>query len=78
MYGLIRNKMKCYYCCREKYSFQTFSLVNFILKKVINDKAKLMGNTFCDRINIYDAFENYIKEERLLREKIYIVIIANV
>ena len=67
-YGFIRSKMICYGCNKVKYSFQTFNLFNFILKKVKEDKIQLCGHNNYYNINIYDAFESERKEEQLLGE----------
>ena len=67
-YGYIRSTMRCYGCDKIKFSFQTFNLLNFILKKVKDDKIQLMGYENYNGINIYDAFESDRKEEKLLGE----------
>ena len=58
--------MICYGCKRIKYSFQTFNLINFILKKVKDDKIKSFGQNNYNGIDIFDAFESDRKLEQLL------------
>ena len=62
--------MKCEGCKKIKYSFQTFNILNFILKKAKEDKKKLLGDYFPNNyvLNLIDAFESENKEEELIGE----------
>jgi ubiquitin C-terminal hydrolase len=62
-YGIYKIEMKCNNCRITKYSYQTFNMLIFILKKVKDDKMK--SNEYNKRINLYDAFENDRKIETL-------------
>ena len=64
-YGMIKTVMFCEGCKIKKYSYQTFNMLNFELKKVKEDKMKLIGKDFYNGINLFDAFESDRKEERL-------------
>ena len=69
-YGITRSIMRCEGCYNEKYSFQTFNIINFILKKVKDDKKQLLGE-YLDNdyvINLMDAFESDYKQENLTGE----------
>ena len=69
-YGITRSIMKCEGCNNEKYSFQTFNILNFILKKVREDKNQMLGGYLPDdyTINLFDAFECENKKEDLTGE----------
>ena len=69
-YGITRSIMRCEGCGVEKYSFQTFNIINFILKKVKEDKKKLLGEYLQNDyvINLMDAFESDYKQENLTGE----------
>ena len=62
--------MKCEGCNSVKHSFQTFNILNFILKKVKDDKRQEFGaqNLNNDVINLYDAFYSENKKENLTGE----------
>ena len=66
-YGIIRSIMTCEGCKIKKYSFQTFNLLNFVLKKVKEDKVKNLGE-FYDGIHLFDAFDSEQKEDYLTDE----------
>ena len=66
-YGITRSTMKCYGCNIVKYSYQTFNLLNFVLKKVKDDKIAKIGEYY-DGIDLYDAFDSDKKEEILKDE----------
>jgi len=69
--GIYRSITKCNCCGRKKYSFQTFNLFIFQLKKVEQYKQNKNG-IFYKNINIYDAFLSDEKEEILIGDnKIY-------
>ena len=59
--------MKCEGCNVEKYSFQSFNIINFILKKVKEEKRKSLGEYLpADYvINIIDAFYSENQLEKL-------------
>jgi ubiquitin C-terminal hydrolase len=57
-YGIHKIQMKCNKCNIIKYSYQTFNMLVFILKKVKEYKIELIGNEYYTGINLYDAFEN--------------------
>ena len=63
-YGTVRSTMQCKGCNNIKYSFQTFNLLIFQLKKVkeYKEKLKQKGKLF---LTIYDAFECDKEEENL-------------
>ena len=69
-YGITSSQMKCEGCQSIKYSFQTFNILNFILKKVKEDKSKEFGeeNIRNNVINLYDAFYSDNKKENLTGE----------
>ena len=66
-YGITSSQTKCDNCYSIKYSFQTFNILNFILKKVKEDKNKEFGeeNLRNNVINLYDAFYSQYKKENL-------------
>jgi ubiquitin carboxyl-terminal hydrolase 8 len=66
-YGAIRTVMVCKGCNRNKFSFQTFNLLIFPLKKVKDYKLAKMGgmkNKNLD-LNLYDAFSCEQEVEKL-------------
>ena len=69
-YGILRSVMKCEGCQTIKYSFQTFNILNFVLKKAKDDKKKILGEFFPDNyvLNLIDAFDSENKEEKLVGE----------
>ena len=69
-YGITRSIMRCERCKNEKYSFQTFNIINFILKKVKDDKKQQLGEYLENNyvINLMDAFESDYKQENLTGE----------
>ena len=66
-YGVNRSIMKCNGCGITKYSFQTFNLLIFQLKKVKEEKYGYMTNVY-EKINLLDAFIIEQKEEILKGE----------
>ena len=59
-YGINRSVMICNGCNITKYSFQTFNLLIFPLKKVKDYKMRKYGGNFFNYnldLNLYDAFE---------------------
>ena len=62
--------MKCEGCQNVKYSFQTFNILNFILKKVKEDKKQTLGDYYPNNyiINMMDAFMSENKQEKLTGE----------
>ena len=64
-YGYMRSKMKCNGCGITKYSFQTFNLLIFQLKKVKEFKRKLIGGNNYYNLNLIDSFECEKQEEIL-------------
>ena len=69
-YGITRSVMKCEGCGVSKYSFQTFNILNFILKKVKEYKREILGEYLPNDyiINLIDAFDCENKEEHLIGE----------
>ena len=63
-YGIIKTVMLCDGCKIKKYSYQTFNMINFVLKKVKEDKILQMGQYY-KGIELIDAFESDRKEEKL-------------
>ena len=63
-YGITRSIMKCEFCQITKYSFQTFNLLIFELKKVKEARIKDLGQYYTT-LNIFDAF-NVEKREEIL------------
>ena len=63
-YGINRSIMKCNNCLTKKYSFQTFNLLIFPLKKVKEYKMRQIGRGNLD-LNLYDAFYCEQEAERL-------------
>ena len=64
-YGINRSMMKCNGCGIIKYSFQTFNLIIFPLKKVKEFKIRKLGRYNNLQLNLYDAFECESQEEQL-------------
>ena len=64
-YGINRSVMKCLGCGVCKYSFQTFNLLIFPLKKVKNYKIRKMGRVNNLDLNLIDAFLCEQEEEKL-------------
>ena len=64
-YGINRSVMKCFGCGICKYSFQTFNLLIFPLKKVKDYKIKKFGPAKNLDLNLYDAFLCEQEEEKL-------------
>ena len=56
-YGIYKIEMKCNKCNIIKYSYQTFNMQPFILKKVKDEKIKSIGNEYYKGINLYDCFD---------------------
>ena len=67
-YGIYKIEMKCNNCNTTKYSYQTFNLMVFILKKVKDDKMQSFGNENYAGIDIFDAFKSDRKVENLVGE----------
>ena len=67
-YGINRSVMKCHGCRVSKYSFQTFNLLIFPLKKVKDYKIRKFGNARNLNLNLYDAFLCEQEEEKLVGE----------
>ena len=63
-YGVIRSTMTCDKCKITKYSFQTFNMQIFQLKKLKYDKIKNEGNSSI-KLNLFDAFIYSSNEEIL-------------
>ena len=55
-YGIIRSIMKCNSCNVTKYSFQTFNLQIFQLKKIKEEMTKLNGGFEKELLSLLDAF----------------------
>ena len=66
-HGIYEIKLKCNGCKNIKYSYQTFNMLSFILKKVKEDKIKNIGSYY-GGIEILDAFQSDAKEEILTGE----------
>ena len=66
-HGIMRIQLECDGCKKIKYSYQTFNLITFILKK-ISDEQRKIDQEFYPGINIYNAFENDKKTETLTGE----------
>ena len=69
-YGINKSIMRCSGCGVTKYSFQTFNMQIFQLKKIKDDKKKQMGEYYDKNVilNLYDAFLNQQEEEALTGE----------
>ena len=55
-YGVNRSIMKCNICRVTKYSFQTFNLLIYPLKKIKEYKIRQLGRYNQLNLNLYDAF----------------------
>jgi len=66
-HGIMRIQLECDGCNNIKYSYQTFNLITFILKK-ISDEQRKIDQQYYQGINIYNAFENDKKTEILTGE----------
>ena len=55
-YGVNRSIMKCNICGVTKYSFQTFNLLIYPLKKIKEYKIRQLGRYNQLNLNLYDAF----------------------
>ena len=64
-YGIMRSIMICKECNIKKYSFQTFNMQIFILKKLKEDKIADLGVYYDNKLNLMDAFFYAEKEELL-------------
>ena len=66
-HGITRSIMRCDGCGNQKYSFQTFNILNFILKKVKEDKQNQLGEFLPHdyKLNLLDAFDSENKYEKL-------------
>ena len=67
-HGIYKIELKCNHCNKTKYSYQTFNMLSFILKKVKEEKLRGIGANNYNGINIFDAFENDRKIENLTGE----------
>ena len=54
-YGILRTKITCIECNITKYSFQSFNMQIFQLKKIKEDKYSQLGNYY-DKLNLLDCF----------------------
>ena len=63
-YGINRSIMKCNSCNTTKYSFQTFNLLIFQLRKVKEEMEKSLGEYY-QKLELMDAF-NVEKREEIL------------
>ena len=66
-YGVTRSILTCDGCHVTKYSFQTFNMQIFILKKLKEDKEMALGQ-YCGKLTLMDAFLYSGKVELLLGE----------
>ena len=67
-YGVTRSTMKCNKCNITKYSFQTFNILAFQLKKVKDEMEKLLGvsiKSHNHKLGLMDAFNVHKKKEKL-------------
>ena len=64
-YGITRSTMKCNGCGITKYSFQSFNLQIFQLKKLKEDKIASLGQENYDTLTLNEAFVFQQKEELL-------------
>jgi ubiquitin C-terminal hydrolase len=55
LYGITRSIMTCCECNITKYSFQTFNMQIFILKKLNDDKKAVLGQ-YKGKLNLLDLF----------------------
>ena len=59
-YGITRSTLTCKACNQAKYSFQGFNVLIFQLKKVKEEKKKMLGeyyNNCNEKLNLIDAFD---------------------
>ena len=64
-YGISRSIMKCFGCGICKYSFSTFNLLIYSLKKIKEYKIRKTGQNNNLDLNLYDAFLCEQEEEKL-------------
>ena len=64
-YGISRSIMKCFKCGISKYSFSTFNLLIYSLKKIKEYKIRKTGQNKNLDLNLYDAFLCEQEEEKL-------------
>ena len=64
-YGISRSIMKCFGCGICKYSFSTFNLLIYSLKKIKEYKIRKTGQNKNLDLNLYDAFLCEQEEEKL-------------
>ena len=64
-YGISRSIMKCFGCGISKYSFSTFNLLIYSLKKIKEYKIRKTGQNNNLDLNLYDAFLCEQEEEKL-------------
>ena len=66
-HGIQRSVMKCEGCGNVKYSFQNFNILNFILKKIKEDKKNQFGEFLPNNyiLNLLDCFDSENKLEKL-------------
>ena len=64
-YGISRSIMKCFGCGISKYSFSTFNLLIYSLKKIKEYKIRKTGQNKNLDLNLYDAFLCEQEEEKL-------------
>jgi ubiquitin C-terminal hydrolase len=67
-HGIYKIQLKCDGCQKIKYSYQTFNMLTFILKKIKDDKLSSLGQQYYKGINFNDAFYTDKKEEILKDE----------
>ena len=68
-YGINESIMKCEGCHKTRYSYQSFNMLTFALKKVKENKQELIDQGYQDKnIDLYYAFESEMKEEKLTAE----------
>ena len=72
-YGIRRTTLTCNKCQKTKFSFQTFNITIFYLKKIYEKKKEELGAYIIgQKFSLYDAFLNEVKEEELKGDnKIY-------
>jgi ubiquitin C-terminal hydrolase len=66
-HGIQRSIMKCEGCGNVKYSFQNFNILNFILKKIKEDKKNQLGDFLPNNysLTLLDCFDSENKLEKL-------------
>ena len=67
-HGIYKIELKCDHCKKTKYSYQTFNMLSFILKKVKECKIRGIGADNFDGIDLFDAFETDRQLENLTGE----------